>query len=280
MNSKFKIFCLFTMLLIILLFFLPSSGQKVKAQAGCQTGQGATGLISAPSITGFGNNIGGVGVCNQDPSSAFVTQKIPTYEKLKSRYFTQVKQTSSVTKHAPLIGDKTQADLIFLSGSDHVYYIQKTTPYDGNLTISANMAGTTALVIVDGNLNINSNLCYSTTCPAGTPHPTSGIVFVVRGNVYISPSVTRIDAIIISEGSIYTAASSSDLLCNKNTVLSDPLVINGSLISLEVQKPIVFCRTLRTGNTAPSEQINHQVKYLVILRNLLSDTWQRWSEIQ
>ncbi len=268
--------------IILLVLFFPSARPEVKAQAGCQTGQGATGLISAPSITGFGNNIGGVGVCNQDSSSAFATYKIPTYESLKSRYFTQVKQTPSVAKHDPLTGDKTQSDLIMPSGSDHVYYIQKTslTSSDGNLTINANMAGPTALVIIDGNLNINTNLCYSTTCPSGAVHSSTGIVFVVKGNVYISPSVTRIDAIIISEGTIFTAASSSDLLCNKNTVLSDPLVINGSLISLHAQKPIVFCRTLRAGNTVASEQINHQVKYLVILRNLLSDTWQRWSEVQ
>lgn len=258
------------------------------------------GLISAPSISGFST---GGGVCNQDPSSAFASYAFENkfnYLALKSLYYTQAKQISSVTKHSPLIGDKTQADIPMTAGTDHLYYIQKTSPFstDGNLNLSANMSGSTSIVFVDGNLIINTNYCYSTTCPlgVGVVNPLTGIVFIVQGDVYIDPAVNRIDAIIISAGKIYTAATYPSTCDHNLPVSTNQLVINGSLISIykdSKQVPICsptpypagcpmieFCRTLSAGNTAPSELINHQVKYLVLLRNILSDTLQRWSEIQ
>lgn len=263
---------------LLLLIVLPSSPKNSRAQVGCPVGQGAIGgLISAPSISGFKSDLG---VCNQDPSSAFTPYKIPAYDRLKSQYYTQAKQSISVTKHDPLAGNKTQADITAAIGSDHLYFI------NGNLNIDSNIpSGPTAVVFVEGNLNINSNFCYSTACPNGVVSPQTGIVFVVKGNVYIASTVTRIDAAIISEGFIYTAVTSAEAACIKNDVPASPLVIYGSFISInksgDTQVPkIVFCRTLSAGNVTASEQINHQVKYLVILRNILSDTLQKWSEIQ
>lgn len=183
--------------------------------------------------------------------------------------------TSTVTKHPTLTGDRTQDDILFSLGSDHIYNIT------GNLNISNNPSGnqTTGVVFVDGNLNFTSNYNYGTNL--------TGTVFVVQGDINIDTAVTRIDAVLISEGIIYTAGSK----CNTSSVVANQLVINGSLISLK-QPPdtepnavyIKFCRKLgETGalkdSTDPAEKINHQVKYLVILRDLLSDTYQKWSEI-
>ncbi len=56
------------------------------------------------------------------------------------------------------------------------------------------------------------------------------------------------------------------------------LVINGSLISLNADTPIQFKRNL-ADNISAAEKINHEVKYLVLLRNLFSDTLERWSEV-
>lgn len=182
--------------------------------------------------------------------------------------------TSAVTKHPTLTGDRTQDDIPFSVGSDHIYNIT------GNLNISNNPAGSqTGVVFVDGNLNFTSNYIYGTNL--------TGTIFVVQGDINIDTAVTIIDAVLISEGTIYTAGSN----CNTNSAVANQLVINGSLISLK-QPPdtepnavyIKFCRKLEeTGalkdSTDPAEKINHQVKYLVILRDLLSDTYQKWSEI-
>lgn len=140
---------------------------------------------------------------------------------------------------------------------------------NGNLDINSNItANVTSLIFVTGNLNINANLINA--------NHNTGIVFVVKGDVVIAPSVIQIDAILVSSGNIYTAGAD----CNINSVTTSPLVINGSLININPYKQILFCRTLLLDNdTTPAEKINQQPKYLVILRNLYSETLQKWSEI-
>jgi len=150
----------------------------------------------------------------------------------------------------------------------------------GDLDINGNMTvGVTGVIFVsktfkadgitkntDGNLNINTNL---TNTNADT-----GLVFVVEGNVNIDPGVTQIDAVIISGGKIYTAGAN----CGRSSVeTTNALTVNGSLISLGTDQ-IIFCRTF-INNTAATEIINQEPKYLVILRDLLSETSQTWSEI-
>lgn len=258
--------------LISTLFVLafPFFKQAVNAQAGCPVNNSATGLISAPEIVGFGNNIGagGTGVCNQSTSAAFLSREIPNYDDFKKKYYTLSKVPSShkveITAAAlPVIQDQ---------------YVYHTS---GNIDISSPVTGSgTAVVFIDGYLNITADINY------GNNDASRGLVFVVKGKVYIDRNVTLINAIIISEDTIYTAASYSDSQCTRNGVSTNQLVINGSIISNSSSltgaspKPPVFCRTLTTGNTQPAELINHQVKYLVLLRNLLSDTVDRWTEIQ
>lgn len=231
----------------------------------------ADGLTSTPKFTA-GSKFGTTsGACIVDPNAAFAPYKIPTYNDLKSLYYDQAKQSGSITKHDAQVGDKNEGDIRMTTGNDHLYYIKKTnsTSTDGNLTISSNISGNqTGVVFVDGNLNITSNLTTAN----------SGLVFVVKGDVNIDKTVQQIDAVIISEGTICTAY---DGTCPATNVPnnSQPLVINGSLISLNESKPIKFKRSLADNNSLPAEKINHQIKYLVILRNLFSDTFQRWSEI-
>lgn len=243
------------------------------------------GLISAPSISGFST---GSGVCNQDPSSAFAPYAFENkfnYASLKSLYFDQSKLTSKV-EHIGTTGENQLRTDLNTDGKNLIYI-------NGDLGINNTIAGsTTAVVFVKDNLFFASPMTQFTYGDAN-----SGIVFIVQGNVYIDPTVKSIDAIIISAGKIYTAATYPST-CNHKFPVSTttPLVINGSLISIykdrdQAQKctsdtppsscPIIeFCRTLLGGNTGPSELINHQVKYLVLLRSILSDTLQRWSEIQ
>lgn len=182
---------------------------------------------------------------------------------------------AGVTKH-DLNGNQTQANIPFNDSTDSVYHIS------GNLTLGGNNTGTkSGVVFVDGDLNINADYYYGAAGPTSAVAPQVGTVFVVGGNVYIAQSVTRVDAVIISSGKIYTAATSGTTCSSTNLVqTSSPLTINGSLISLNQidQIPINFCRTL-SDNSIAAEKIVAQPKYLVILRHVLSDTLQRWSEI-
>lgn len=227
------------------------------------------GLISAPSISGFSTSSG---VCNQDPSSAFAPYAFErkfNYPALKSLYFDQSKLTSKVEHNGSSTGE-SQLRTDLNTDEKNLVYI------NGDLGMNSDIAGsTTAIVFVKGDLIFASPMTQFTYGDAS-----SGIVFIVQGNVFIDPVVEKIDAVIISAGTIYTAAT-YPLTCGL-PVSTKKLVINGSLISLTEAKPIKFCRTILTGtgNVEPSELINHQVKYLVLLRNILSDTLQRWTEIQ
>lgn len=185
---------------------------------------------------------------------------------------TAVSSQTTVNKHPILTGDKTQANIPFDGTTDHIYHIT------GNLTISGNNAGTrTGVVFVSDNLNITGNYFYGSSSVTGPVAPTIGTVFVVKSNVNIHKDVTRIDAVIISEGIICTAYDGTSCPAN---VSASQLTINGSLISINQTDAvsIKFHRSL-ADNTQPAEKINHQVKYLVILKDLYSDTLQKWSEV-
>lgn len=177
-----------------------------------------------------------------------------------------------------LTGPQTQTSIPFNNDPGNIYHI-KSDPILGNgdLTISVNNTGSyTGVVFVEGKLDITGNYCYGSTCPSGTVAPNIGAVFVVKGSVNIAPSVTRVDAVIIAEGKIYTAGALCSLATSSGN--DNQLVINGSLISLNDANEIVFCRNL-ADDSQPAEKIIHQSKYLVILRDLLSDTLQKWSEV-
>lgn len=222
------------------------------------------GLISTPQIIS-GSKLGGTSrACAIDPKAAFAPYKVPSYNDLESLYYTQSK--ANKTDATP--GGNAEANQGTLRSSLNNYDV---ILFKGDLRLG-NVGGSpkTAVVFVEGNLFFDQNFTLGDN--------NSGLVFVVKGNVNIAQSVTRIDAIIISEGVICTAYNGS--ACpSTNTPNLQQLVINGSLISLNPANPIKFKRSLADNNSNPAEKINHQVKYLVILRNLMSDTFQRWSEI-
>lgn len=246
---------IFIIIIIVITVILkpPTHAQSQNCGGGSQPR--TQGLVTTTDLAGKFSTTGG---CVVDPKTAFVPFKIPTYEDLKSLYFTQSKATKQTIINLPAaITDKT------------VYYAA------GNLTIDVSPQGSgTAVIFIEGTLSINSNLSYGSN--------TAGLVFVVKRNVNIDPRVTQVNALIMAEGIIYTAAAIGTS-CTATSVTASPLTINGSLISINQadSAPIKFCRTLSgtENQTTPAEKINHQVKYLVILRDLLSDTWQKWSEI-
>ncbi len=265
-NLQLKIKLILTIFCLLLtLSIVKSQLSIVLAQtANCGSGDPvrSTGLVTTPSVAGKFSSSGG---CIVDNSVIFKPFTIPTYEDLKSIYFTQAKQNPSITKHNPLAGDKNQGDIPLTGNIDHLYYIQ-----NGNLTIDSNIPGNqTGVIFIDGKLNINANI----TLPSTSFN--SGIVFIVGGNVVIDKSVTRIDAVIISLGVIYTAGD----LCAASSVTSSALQINGALIALNEGSLLKFCRKLATDNKPPAEIINYEPKYLIILRDLFSQTAQKWSEI-
>lgn len=219
------------------------------------------GLITANSISNkFGNTAANCVIGSSAPYTPF---KIPTYNDLKSFYYTQSKINS--------VAGNTGLSTFSSNPSTSLFNIT------GDLTINTNITHDPIpmLVFIDGNLYIDLD-----SFTFGNTH--SGVVFVVNGDVKIKKTVTRIDAVIISTGKIYTAVENSTETCNSSFPVITPsqLTVNGSLVSLDSSKPIEFCRSLGETNTnTPAEKIINQSKYLVILKDLYSDTLQKWSEI-
>lgn len=244
--------------LILLLFFalatfvLISGNLPDTLAQSCSTSPRAEGLVTATKqdpTSRFGSL---AQVCILDPAAAFVPFKIPTYDSLKSLYYDQPTTIKKIIITPP--------DLSNLDSLDAIYF------KNGDLLINTiNPNTSTAVIFVQNNLDIAGNITYGT--------PNTGLVFIVKGNIIIRPSVTTVNAVLISEGIIYTAGAS----CT-NPTSAPQLTINGSLISLIPNNPIKFCRTL-IDNTQAAEVINHQVKYLVILRNLIFDNPIKWAEV-
>lgn len=233
------------------------------------------GLISTPDISGSqvsGNNkfSNPLGICATGTDKiSFAPYKIPTYDDLKSMYYTQSKATkvpSNNTNISPIT-----------SSDDRKIF--NYTASDVNINGTYNYNGT-AVIFVEGNMIIKGDI------RAHDP-AIQGLVFVVKKDVIIDKSVAQIEAVLISSGHIYTAVdtgggSSPPYSCSHASPIAvRKLTVYGSLISLDESKTIEFCRTLGANDdTTPAEVINQQPKYLVILRDLFSDTLQKWSEIQ
>lgn len=130
------------------------------------------------------------------------------------------------------------------------YYHSFTTTSNANNTVTlpdTNPTGTgQKVVVVDGgNIQINKNIDY-----AGTDKT---LVLIARknangtagGNIYINPSVTRIDAILIADGSLINATTSNASTTTSATItknwidneadLSNRLIINGRIYSFNTR---------------------------------------------
>lgn len=146
----------------------------------------------------------------------------------------------------------------------------------GDLTLNheINPIGVTGVIFVDGNLFINKKQT--------TNSKTTGLVFIVRGKIYINPEVERVDAFMISYGGFCSAYQEPDPYTCQDVADSNQqkqLIINGSVISLNPTIAPQFVRQKTTLTTA-AETINYQPKYLVILKDIFSRDLKIWQEVQ
>ncbi len=261
--SKLRYFCQAFILLVLtvipLFLFATASVATV-----CQTGTQAEGLISGKSVTGqFGNTTQN---CILDTSALYANYKVKTFEDLKFTYFSQVKP-SSVIEKIDIPNDADESALRFDGNKDFVVNI------GGKLRIREPIGGNkTAIIFVKDRLDIESNLVYG--------NGTSGLVFIVKGDIYINESVQRIDAVLVSEGKICTAYNPAADSCTPVDT-TPQLVVNGSIISIgkNIVNPIVFGRNLADNKTASAEVINQQAKYLVILKGLFTTSYTNQREV-
>ncbi len=270
------------------------------------------GLLSTPNLTlyngsGKFGNPGGQCVTSTDPANplaqaGIVSFKIPTYDQLKNIYF---ERKASVTTgpnkidKATQTGNVTTLDLKSGGHPDRLWNItgklSLTDP--ANIVIDNNQR---AVIFVDGNLEIGDmNVSSSNNRSAldFTLGNNNGVVFIVKGDVNFGRNVSRFDGVIIAQGTVCTSfdgGSGGSCEVSRNGAHSNAdnggetkqLTINGNLVSLDPSKPIKFVRNLILSTAAfpdgnditPAEVIKVQPKYLVILKDLLSETFTTQTE--
>jgi hypothetical protein len=243
----------------LMIFIHPSSTQV--ASGGCAVKDRAGGLISSlQTSTTFGNPDGR---CIADTSAVLETSSVPTFAQLKSTYYDQANPTGTTSptfRKADAIS--TSTDSIDLTQSDTVFDIE------GSLTLTKAPTGSkTGLIFVRDTLTITKNITY--------PASSAGLVFIVGGAINIDKAVTTIDAVLISGGTICTACAADG---TEQPGPHTPLSINGSLISLTATQPIKFKRVL-SNNSQPAEVVNQQPKYIVILKDMMSESLKIQSEV-
>lgn len=265
---------LFSFLLLALPFIIrPGFAQQIcPTTVGADIPKSTGGLLSAPEIVGIDNPTGNcvLDTPSKVDTSAAIILKAQSYDELYKAFFTNSRFSPKPTPApTPIAGANTFPDYF---STDHVYYYQG----DVNVTdpIKVISPGGVLVVFVDGNLNIQKNLYF----PSPTNPNKTGLVFIVQGEIRIglsnpstpadSSNVTRVDAVLISFGTICTAYNfraipPACILPTTRLSSSLNLTVNGSLISLG-NGNIQLVRNL-TNNPGAAESINNQAKYLLNL---------------
>ena len=127
-------------------------------------------------------------------------------------------------------------------------------------------AGGVKVIFVNRNLNINSNLQIASS---------TGLVFIVSGNITINSAVIQVDGVFISYGTFNTTSYNS---CGiPLTETHSQLKINGAVYSFG---QACFTRNLgKIHNSDPAELITYEPKYLVLFRELLGETVTSFKEV-
>lgn len=258
--------------ILILLFVLQSAVFQIpyfQALAQCldPSSPRADFLITSSSQGGQNKFTSRIGTCIFDPQASIGEFRQTSYQQLYEEFYIKSKIPQNRKFSTPPEGDTSPLGITDTStlGDNSLYLVKENTYIDGSPTAPP----VTTLVFIEKDLYIRSNFTYDA--------PNKGIVFIVRGSVFISANVTQFNGVIIAQGgasnafSICTGSDPSTGLCPTTSidVGTNALVVNGSLVALDKTKPIKFTRKLASNVTA-AEQVNHQVKYLSILNNLLS----------
>ena len=134
------------------------------------------------------------------------------------------------------------------SGSGH-YTLSPT--FDGNRTPDKDVT----VMMISGSLEISNDFALS--------DPKDSVAFIVNGNIYIGPNVTRIPGVYISSQTFSVAAS------------DQPIVIEGMVYANKLN----LSRTYYSLTT-PTYQFIYQPKYIIDLLPYLGRPQINWQEVR
>ncbi|MDO8570422.1 MAG: hypothetical protein Q7R97_02455 [Candidatus Daviesbacteria bacterium] len=233
----------------------------------------STGLLSARPNNNYIYRFYTPDYCIISNSAVIPSFSIPSYADMEVVYYDKSKLGNKI----PVSGDVAVINTGSHKGEINDKNIPANKEYlfniSGNLTLDGAVdvkRGTVIVVFVYGNLNINANQVYNNP-------ETNGLVFVVSGNINVAPTVTEINAVMITYGTFCSNWNGSACISNSPDL---PLTIKGNVISLSSGNPPKFIRSLANNTSTPAETVIYQPKYLVILKNIFSKTLTIWKEVQ
>lgn len=204
------------------------------------------------------------GTCVYGQANKIDTATIPTYDDLKSIYFDQSKSATKSTI--------TNLNSGALTTGGNLFY------YNGGLEITSKLEvpNKAVVVFINGNLTLNPNGAGNEEIVTVGSN-SSGIVFIVKGDIRVGKNVSKIDAFMITEGVFCSSWDKDESKCSKSD--GKQLVINGSVIAINPNNPPSFMRT-NGVNASPSEKIIYQPKYIPLMSSVMAKNETYWSEVQ
>ncbi|MXW07182.1 MAG: hypothetical protein F4Z87_03480 [Gammaproteobacteria bacterium] len=180
-------------------------------------------------------------------------------------------------------------DLSTIRNNDRKRYVLN---YGQNLNIDGfgvNLSDLKATLFVEGegNVYINSDIVNENTAGWNDRSEVGYLLIVVRGNIYIDPSVNRIDAVLVAhprqdanswavEGEIWTCHNSSITAANHYASCNSDLVVNGALIAQRVRfgrinNSVIEAVGIPENDTRNATEINNKLSGLPSSRNRASE---------
>ncbi|MYB39796.1 hypothetical protein F4X86_00685 [Candidatus Saccharibacteria bacterium] len=158
-----------------------------------------------------------------------------------------------------------------------------------NISSSGNLADLKATLFVEGegDVYINSDIINENATGWRDRSEIGYLLIVVRGNIYIDPSVNRIDAVLVAhprqdanswavEGEIWTCHNSSITAANHYASCNSDLVVNGALIAQRVRfgrinNSVIEAVGIPENDTRNATEINNKLSGLPSSRNRASE---------
>jgi hypothetical protein len=139
---------------------------------------------------------------------------------------------------------------------------------NGNVTLSGNAHydnGGTAVVFITGDLEVNGNVTVGSD---------SALVFIVKKNIIISPTVTKLDGIYFAEKEFHTGTAGPGLDQTRTIAGNGMWYVSASgRFFLERSPDSVTC----IGT--PAEKVIFEPKYLLRLMDLMGEFKYTWEEV-
>ena len=186
---------------------------------------------------------------------------------------------------------RTNGGVYRLTGNGTPYYFFKGSPYwtndhwvydDGR---DYELTRKPAIVFIDTSLIFNYDFKNGDDWQlfgheGFNPSDKNGVVFIVKGDVIVYPSVTKIDAVIITEGKFYSSATYEkragdlDYKIYSSSPNPTPLAVKGSVLANGGFK---LDRT--TGTTGAAETFQFDPKYYWLFKDMMTANKYFWKEI-